>query len=250
MYLFVLMALVLEGTQVQTGRMRSNILSQLLRKRCTELNLRQSDVAERAGMTRAYLYRLCSGRTPNPGIRTLQRLAVALEVPSAVVYRAFEPTRRGSGNVVDHSGLEPRLGGHGGTDVWRFVSDVTIPDHSVVSPGERFVKTWAVQNAGEVTWADRRLTRADEELAVYPRRALTGDRTPWLPAIQDIHLASLGTHQEIPTTRPGEVVELSVEFAAPMEACSVASIWRPTNAQGQPLYGARCFLQAVVTVLC
>lgn len=230
--------------------MSAHPLRQIIAKRCAQLGINQTQLAERAGLTRAYLFRLCSGHTANPGILTLQRLATALELPAPVVYRAFEPSVRSAAPAMEHEGLPESAGGCGQADVWRFLADVTIPDHSVVLPGERFIKTWAVQNVGTVPWSGRSLLRVDEELAVYPRHPLSSARAPWLPAIQDIHLASLGTRIEIPPTQPGEVVELSVEFAAPSEACSVASIWRPANAHGQALYGPRCFLQAVVTVLC
>ena len=33
-----------------------------------------------------------------------------------------------------------------------YVSDVTIPDGTVESPGQSFVKIWALQNAGSCTW--------------------------------------------------------------------------------------------------
>ncbi len=33
-----------------------------------------------------------------------------------------------------------------------FIADVTIPDDTVLSAGEAFVKTWRIQNAGTCTW--------------------------------------------------------------------------------------------------
>jgi hypothetical protein len=35
-----------------------------------------------------------------------------------------------------------------------FVSDVTIPDGTVMKPGNDFVKIWAIQNSGTCTWDD------------------------------------------------------------------------------------------------
>jgi len=34
-----------------------------------------------------------------------------------------------------------------------YVSDVTIPDNTVVTPGQKFTKTWRAQNTGSCAWA-------------------------------------------------------------------------------------------------
>src|SRR3990170_1717027 len=34
-----------------------------------------------------------------------------------------------------------------------FVADVTIPDNTTVSPGQKFTKTWRAQNSGSCAWA-------------------------------------------------------------------------------------------------
>lgn len=36
-----------------------------------------------------------------------------------------------------------------------FITDVTIPDGTVISPGQPFTKTWRLQNAGSCTWDSR-----------------------------------------------------------------------------------------------
>jgi hypothetical protein len=36
----------------------------------------------------------------------------------------------------------------------QFISDVTIPDGTVLDPGKNFVKTWEVKNTGSCTWDD------------------------------------------------------------------------------------------------
>src|SRR5512133_2298041 len=33
-----------------------------------------------------------------------------------------------------------------------FVEDVTYPDHTRLDPGEKFTKTWKIQNTGTCTW--------------------------------------------------------------------------------------------------
>lgn len=125
-----------------------------------------------------------------------------------------------------------------------FAADVTVPDHSVVPPGERFTKTWAVQNAGQLPWPERRLVRLDEEI-VIARRLKNGGFEPLL----DSHLSSLGRTLAVPAAPPGQVLELSVDFQAPLENCTVASVWRFEDVQGVPCYRAHCFLQVVVSVM-
>lgn len=63
------------------------------------------------------------------------------------------------------------------------------------------------------------------------------------------HLNSLEDKVGIPETLPGQMVEMSVDFAAPKESCSVTSVWQVISATGQPCYGPGCYLQVIVTVL-
>jgi hypothetical protein len=44
-------------------------------------------------------------------------------------------------------------------DKSRFIRDVTIPDGSILQPGERFEKVWEIQNVGSTPWRDRSLRR-------------------------------------------------------------------------------------------
>jgi transcriptional regulator with XRE-family HTH domain len=67
-----------------------NALQQLIRTRMTELNRSYGEIARRGGLPRSTVYHLASNhrpvRVPNP--RTLERLAVGLEVPEHVVRAA------------------------------------------------------------------------------------------------------------------------------------------------------------------
>ncbi len=220
-------------------------LDHLIRQRSRQLGLTQTEIAARAGFTRAYLHRLGTGGVPNPGIRTLQKLAAALQLPANAVYRVFSaPEQARFRESIQYLGLPVELGGAGPEDALIFVADVTVPDHSLMLPGERFNKTWAVQNAGTVPWLHRQLVRADEELVVARR-----DAHGQLHAVLESHLDSLGRVVAVPPTMPGQVVELSVEFAAPTENCSVASVWRMEDELGRPCFDDRFFLQVIVTVV-
>jgi hypothetical protein len=41
-----------------------------------------------------------------------------------------------------------------GCDDAAYVKDMTIPDGTVLAPGETFIKTWKLQNTGSCTWTD------------------------------------------------------------------------------------------------
>lgn len=77
-----------------------NALQQLIRTRMTELNRSYGEIARRGGLPRSTVYHLASNhrpvRVPNP--RTLERLAVGLEVPEHVVRTAAAAA---AGFVID-----------------------------------------------------------------------------------------------------------------------------------------------------
>jgi transcriptional regulator with XRE-family HTH domain len=82
-----------------------NALQQLIRTRMTELNRSYGEIARRGGLPRSTVYHLASShrpvRVPNP--RTLERLAVGLEVPEHVVRAAAAAA---AGLVLDEQGAD------------------------------------------------------------------------------------------------------------------------------------------------
>lgn len=214
-------------------------LGSLVRRRALQLGLPLTAVAERAGVTRAYLHRLLSGQTPNPGVLTLQKLSCALNLPGMTLFRLYADGATPAARTARrHTGLlDPQ-------DGLVFVADVTVPDHSLMTPGERFTKTWAIQNAGEKPWIGRRLVRMDQE-AVVARREPNGVLVPLLES----HLHCLDRTVEVPPTLASHVVELSVEFRAPEGSATVASVWRMEDADGQACFGEQCHLYCVITVM-
>jgi transcriptional regulator with XRE-family HTH domain len=209
-------------------------------RRAREVGLSVADVAQRAGLTRQYLYKLIDGGTHDPGIRTLHRLAQALEVAPVVLFRHFidlRAARRGP-----RTGVATSM--HDADDAVAFAADLTMPDHAPVAPGERFTKTWAVQNVGTVAWQQRRLARADDAIVVA-RRLGDGSLAPMV----DAHLRTLQAEVRLPDAAPGDLAVVSVDFEAPHESCSVASVWRIVDGDGRACYPPDFFLQVVVTVL-
>lgn len=213
--------------------------SDFFRTRCVQLGISLTELSGRAGLTRMHLHRLMTGQVNDPGIRTLQRLALALRLPPISVYRLFT-TEVSSNNEYS----QRHANKWNSEDAVMFAGDITIPDYSVVLPGERFTKTWAIQNVGTTTWPERLLVRQDQELLVAKRMDM-GQLVP----VMDTHLASLGRALVVPPTPPAQVIELSMEFVAPRENCTVASIWRLEDEQGRAVYRDAFFLQVMVTVV-
>ena len=118
----------------------------------------------------------------------------------------------------------PTLGGPSATsnpqsscDNSAYLSDVTYPDHTVVTPGQTLVKTWAMQNTGSCTWT-----------ATYNMTFVSGD-------------SMSGTSTVIgKTVAPGQQANISVSLVAPKAAGAYTGFWRLANDQairfGQSVY--------------
>lgn len=90
-----------------------------------------------------------------------------------------------------------------------FVVDVSVPDYTEMSPGQAFEKTWRIKNTGTCTWSD-------DYKAVYGYpETLNGQARP------------IGR-----SVAPGETVEVTVVFTAPLTEGDYESYWRMANAQG------------------
>lgn len=88
--------------------------------------------------------------------------------------------------------------------------DVTIPDGTVLAPGEPFSKTWRLKNVGSCEW-----TR------LYTVTFFSGNS---LDAIQTQYLA-----QEV---SPGQTIDLTVDMEAPLEPGIYQSNWMFSDASG------------------
>lgn len=88
--------------------------------------------------------------------------------------------------------------------------DVTIPDDTIMQPGQSFTKTWRLLNAGTCTWTS--------EYALV-----------WFSGEQ------MGAPLTIPLNgevAPGQMVDLSVDMVAPETPAKYQSNWKLRNAQG------------------
>jgi hypothetical protein len=100
--------------------------------------------------------------------------------------------------------------------------DVTVPDGTQMSPGQDFVKTWKIRNAGSCTWGT-----GYTPIFAFGER-MGGIAEPLTGAVA-----------------PGEEVEVSVRFKAPSTSGEFASTWRMANASNIP-FGENIFVLIVV----
>lgn len=84
-----------------------------------------------------------------------------------------------------------------------FVTDVTIPDNTVMEPGETFKKTWRLRNDGTATW------NSNFKLVFISGDAMGG------PASKTIGQ----------TVAPGQTIDLSVDLTAPSTAKTYTGNW-------------------------
>ena len=88
-----------------------------------------------------------------------------------------------------------------------YIKDVNYFDGTVVTPGETFKKTWRLKNTGTCTWSGY---------------ILVFDSGEGMSPVVD----------PIPTVAPGQEVDVSVTFTAPMEQKEYKSYWRLRNPSG------------------
>ena len=102
--------------------------------------------------------------------------------------------------------------GEGPCDQVKFVKDVTIPDDMELEPGEKFTKTWRLQNSGSCPWTIGYLLYLE-----------SGDSLG-APASKDL------TSEVI---EPGDTIDVSLDLVAPFETGSYQGNWKLRNVKGE-----------------
>jgi len=96
------------------------------------------------------------------------------------------------------------------TDKARFISE-TVPDGTMFSSGEKFVKTWVLKNEGTCIWSkDYSIINVDGEL---------------LGVNRSINILDI--------TQPGEILEIVLTFTTPDKAGEYRSDWKLSNNRGE-----------------
>jgi hypothetical protein len=146
-------------------------------------------------------------KTPSP---TLTKLPVSSPLPEL-------PTSTPPATLPPQPSPTPDC-----TDGLQFISDVTIPDNTVVAPGSSLDKQWLVQNNGTCNWDARYRLRlvSGDPLGVSPEQAL-------FPA------------------RAGTQATLRILFTAPQQDGEYVSEWQGFDASGIP-FGESFVIKIVV----
>jgi hypothetical protein len=127
---------------------------------------------------------------------------------------AITPTARATVPVVPVTSL---------CDDSAFVSDVTIPDGTVIAPGGGFTKTWSIRNTGTCDWS-----------TAYALVSLSG------PAMDGSKTALSAS------VKAGDSVNISVGMYAPLTAGTYTGYWRMQNAVGT-FFGEAVYVKIVVS---
>lgn len=104
-----------------------------------------------------------------------------------------------------------------------FVSDLTIPDGTYVSPGESFTKTWRIKNNGNTTWDSQ-----------YSWVFVSGTQ--------------MGGPLAVPITSsvpPGGIYDVSVALVGPAESGSYKGYWQMKNSN-EELFGYPMWVDIIV----
>jgi len=147
--------------------------------------------------TAVYQVTLDAPADPSPlPTQTLQPPATATIIPT------FDRTRAPINTPTPQTPCNKAAAGH--------PIDVTIPDGTVMNPGESFSKTWRLENTGSCTWTRQ-----------YAVTFFSGNS---LDAFQTNTLAE--------PVEPGEQIDVTVDMEAPMDPGVYQSNWMLTNEEG------------------
>lgn len=106
-----------------------------------------------------------------------------------------------------------------------YVRDVTIPDATIINPGDSFQKVWEVVNIGSCTW-----TSAYTAIFVDPE---VGTNMGWTGFVK------------VEQVRPGETFQIAVDLVAPLEPGIYEGRWQMVNESLEP-FGIKVYVTIVV----
>lgn len=161
--------------------------------------------------------------TPTPGVEDLQTAAVetfqVIQTQTALAAPTMTPPA--SPTVTPTLSLLPTLplstqavntpvvATTASCNKLLYVSDVTVPDNTAVTPGQTFTKTWRVQNSGSCAWA------VGYKLSLIGGDAIGG---------QTVTLTT--------SVAAGSSYDISVPMTAPSKAGKLTGSWRMSDAAG------------------
>ena len=150
--------------------------------------------------------------------------ATSTPSPTATVAPTFPPLATSTGGTPFGSApTTAPVGSTTGCYSLRFVSDVSVPDNTTMTPGQTFTKTWKVLNAGTCAWD------AGFKFAFVGGEQLGGSTQTLAAAVA-----------------AGSTFDISVPMTAPTDKSgTLRGNWRMSTAAGQ-YFGDEVYVQIVV----
>lgn len=202
-------------------------LANLLQERTNQLDMSRTELASKAGISRQTLYKLLNAEIDEAKLSTLIKLSQVLMLHPMDLLRIYFDGLVIQSNNHDNSG---------------FLGDITYPDNTTVMINQRFTKVWGLKNTGKTTWRARRLVCLDDRLEVQ-----APDSGFELATVRGLIPDS--NEIQIPDMRPGESIEVSVEFRAPSYPCTAISYWKMVFDDGAFCFpdkeGLSCLVKAI-----
>jgi hypothetical protein len=158
-----------------------------------------------------------------PASPTVVVTIVSLWTETATVESALEPTTTPTPDSTPEPDVSQTPTPEGCTSDLKFLEDLTVPDGSLVEPGQKIDKQWRVQNSGTCDWGAR-----------Y-RLKLVGGFPP------------LGAElsQQLFPARAGSEATIQIFFIAPPASGLYRSAWIAYGPDDQP-FGEMIFIEFVV----
>lgn len=136
--------------------------------------------------------------TSEPPVSSLFPIFTATATATAVLPSPIPPTASPSPTATQNC------------DQAQFITDVTIPDGTVLNPGERFTKTWRLKNTGSCAWT------SSYAVVFVSGTPMSGPAVQALPG----------------NVNPGQAVDISVNLTAPTSSGNYTAYWKLRNAAG------------------
>lgn len=146
-------------------------------------------------------------QTFQAGQATQLALTPPTETPSPTLFPTLPPVSP----LPTIGFFTPTPAGPSACDNSAYVADVTIPDGTIMAPGQSFEKKWKLQNTGSCTWSTS-----------YQLAFASGDLMGGAPSFVKVPVS------------PGNQTDIAVSLTAPTAAGSYTGTWRMQNASSQP----------------
>ncbi len=217
--------------------MAATDVAEYIKRQLEHSNLNVSEFARRAKLSRQGVYNILNAEFGQARLTTFIQIASALKVHPLDLLRVFfnrwefpsaAPTRTKSMINGDDIG---------------FIGDITYPDHSILTPGQAFTKTWEIRNVGTVPWIGRKIVCLDHQIEVRFHNGETLDTYRYGLLPMD------GREIPLPDIHPGTNHQISINFLAPEVACTTISYWKMIDENDNLMFpevtGLYCLVQVM-----